>query len=146
MDHEWFTHQLEPDQQGWDWFSVQLDSGADLMLFQLRQAGGAIDPYSSGTYVAPDGRTTHLKRADFVLQPLVWWTSPRTKARYAIKWRVTVPTLHLFLECDAAIPAQELVAEDGSSPSYWEGAVTYTGTSNGVGYLEMTGYDKPMKL
>ena len=40
MDHEWFTHQLEANQQGWDWFSVQLESGAELMLFQLRHADG----------------------------------------------------------------------------------------------------------
>ncbi|MGH9657009.1 MAG: lipocalin-like domain-containing protein, partial [Bryobacteraceae bacterium] len=25
MDHEWFTHQLDSEQVGWDWFSVQLD-------------------------------------------------------------------------------------------------------------------------
>ena len=154
MDHEWFTHQLEPNQQGWDWFSVQLESGADLMLFQLRQAGGAIDPFSSGTHIAPDGRVTHLKRADFALQPIDWWTSPRTGTRYPVKWRIAVPSQHLALECRAAFPAQELVAEDGSSPTYWEGAVTYsgtapgipTGTTHGVGYLEMTGYDKPMRL
>ena len=41
---------------------------------------------------------------------------------------------------------QELVAEDASSPSYWEGAVTYRGTSRGAGYLEMTGYNKAMRL
>jgi len=146
MDHEWFTHQLEANQQGWDWFSVQLDSGADLMLFQLRRTGGDIDPFSSGTYIAPDGRTSHLQRADFELQPIDWWVSPRTHARYPVKWRITVPSLHLTLECAAAIPAQELVAEDAASPSYWEGAVTYSGTSAGVGYLEMTGYGKPMRL
>ncbi len=146
MDHEWFTHQLEPNQQGWDWFSAQLDSGADLMLFQLRQPGGVIDPFSSGTYIAPDGRVTHLKRADFELQPLDWWTSPRTHARYPIKWRMTVPSLHVMLECAAAIPAQELVAEDAASPNYWEGAVVYSGSARGVGYLEITGYDKPMRL
>jgi predicted secreted hydrolase len=146
MDHEWFTHQLEANQQGWDWFSVQLQSGAELMMFQLRQAGGAIDPFSSGTYVAPDGRATHLKRADFQLQPLEWWTSPRTRTKYPIKWRITVPSLRLTLECAAAIPNQELVGQGDKSPTYWEGAVTYSGTSSGVGYLEMTGYDKPMRL
>jgi predicted secreted hydrolase len=146
MDHEWFTHQLEPTQQGWDWFSIQLDSGADLMLFQLREMGGGVDPFSSGTYVAPDGRVTHLKRADFELQPLEWWTSPRTRARYPIKWRIAVPSLRLTLECSAAMRAQELVSDDASSPSYWEGAVTYSGAAPGVGYLEMTGYDKPMRL
>ena len=63
MDHEWFSHQLAPDQRGWDWFSVQLDNGTELMLFQLRRMDGTIDPYSSGTYIAKDGRSTHLKRA-----------------------------------------------------------------------------------
>jgi predicted secreted hydrolase len=146
MDHEWFTHQLETNQQGWDWFSAQLASGADLMLFQLRQTGGAIDPFSSGTYIAPDGRTTHLRRADFVLQPLEYWTSPRTHARYPIRWRIAIPSLNLTLECAAAIPKQELVSDDAASPSYWEGAVTYTGSARGVGYLEMTGYHKPVHL
>ena len=45
MDHEWFTHQLESAQVGWDWFSAQLDDGADVMLFQLRRRDGSIDPY-----------------------------------------------------------------------------------------------------
>ena len=146
MDHEWFTHQLEPNQQGWDWFSVQLESGAELMLFQLRNVDGGSDAYSSGTYIAPDGRATHLKREDFQLQPLDYWTSSKTRARYPIRWRITVPSLHLELECAAAMNNQELVAEDASSPSYWEGAVTYSGTSRGAGYLEMTGYNKAMRL
>src|SRR5581483_11612447 len=85
MDHEWFTHQLEPNQQGWDWFSVQLDDGSELMLFQLRTVGGGIDPYSSGTYVARDGRARHLTRQDFTLQPLEEWKSPKTGARYPIR-------------------------------------------------------------
>lgn len=146
MDHEWFTHQLEPNQRGWDWFSVQLASGADLMLFELRQSDGSTDPFSSGTYVALDGRATHLRRTDFSLQPLAYWTSPQTHTRYPIRWRATIPSLNLSLECAAAIPNQELVSSDASSPSYWEGAVTYGGASPGVGYLEMTGYDKPMRL
>src|SRR5260370_3967281 len=49
MDHEWFTHQLEAAQQGWDCVSVQLDTGADLMLFQLRHSDGGIAPFSAGT-------------------------------------------------------------------------------------------------
>ncbi|MEO8594037.1 MAG: lipocalin-like domain-containing protein [Candidatus Solibacter sp.] len=146
MDHEWFTHQLEPDQQGWDWFSAQLDSGAQLMLFQLRHPDGTVDPFSAGTYIAPGGKPTHLKRADFHLEPLEFWKSAKTGGRYPVRWRITVPSLHLQLECAAALPDQELVAEDGAMPSYWEGAVTYSGSARGVGYLEMTGYHKAMRL
>ncbi len=146
MDHEWFTHQLEPEQIGWDWFSVQLDNQTELMLFQLRLKDGSIDPYSSGTYVDPGGRATHLKRADFQVQPLEYWTSPATHARYPIRWRITIPRLRMSLESTAAIPDQELGAEDAASPAYWEGAVMYSGSAHGVGYLEMTGYAKPMRL
>ena len=44
MDHEFGTSFLEPEQIGWDWFSIQLDDGRDLMIFQLRRADGSIDP------------------------------------------------------------------------------------------------------
>jgi len=146
MDHEWFTHQLEAGQQGWDWFSAQLDSGAELMLFQLRHPDGTADAFSAGTYIAANGRATHLKSGDFQLQPLAWWKSSTTGGRYPIRWRITVPSLHLELECSAALENQELVAENESTPSYWEGAVSYAGSSRGVGYLEMTGYNRAMKL
>jgi predicted secreted hydrolase len=146
MDHEWFTHQLEPEQSGWDWFSAQFSEGTELMLFQLRHKDGSLDPYSSGTYIDRQGRPRHLRREEFILQPLAWWTSPETGARYPIRWRIEIPALRLSIECSAAVARQELAARDSASPSYWEGAVTYAGTSTGVGYLEMTGYQRPMRL
>jgi predicted secreted hydrolase len=145
MDHEWFSNQLAPNQRGWDWFSIQLDDRTELMLFQLRRMDGSIDPNSSGTFIARDGRASHLKLGAFELRPLEWWTSPKTGAKYPIRWRVAVPSLGIDLECAAAIPEQELPGE-GASPSYWEGAVVYKGSHTGVGYLEMTGYAAPMRL
>jgi predicted secreted hydrolase len=146
MDHEWFTEELDARQQGWDWFSVQLDNGTELMLFDLRRTDGGIDAHSAGTFIARDGRSTHLKRADFALEPLEYWSSPKTGARYPVKWRISVPGMAIALECAAALPNQELVPEDNIGPSYWEGAVTYSGTSPGVGYLEMTGYGKAVRF
>jgi predicted secreted hydrolase len=146
MDHEWFTNQLAPNQAGWDWFSVQLDNDTEFMLFQLRHLDGTIDPYSSGTYIDSNGHATHLSRGQFELQPLEYWTSPKTRARYPIRWRIAIPSLKLTLECAAALPDQELISEDAAGPTYWEGAVSYSGTAQGVGYLELTGYTKPMRL
>ena len=146
MDHEWFTHQLEENQRGWDWFSVQLDNSTELMLFQLRRMDGSIDPFSAGTFVAKDGRATHLKRSDFELTPENWWTSPKTGGRYPIGWRIRIPPLRLELHCAASISGQELASDEERTPSYWEGAVVYSGTLAGAGYLEMTGYAKPMRL
>jgi len=145
MDHEWFTQQLEGTQQGWDWFSAQMDNGGDLMLFQLRRRDGGVDAFSSGTYIDRQGRARHLGRGDFTLQPEEFWTSPKTKARYPVKWRIAIPSLGIEMRCTAALPNQELVAEHGG-PTYWEGAVSYAGSANGAGYLEMTGYDKPVGI
>jgi predicted secreted hydrolase len=136
MDHEWFTHQLDGGQAGWDWFSVQLDNNTELMLFQLRRKDGSIDPYSSGTYVDAAGKARHLEARDFRLIPLEKWT------RYPVHWRLEVPSLHVQLDCRAAVDAQELKG----GTNYWEGAVNYSGSARGVGYLEMTGYDKPVEF
>jgi predicted secreted hydrolase len=139
MDHEWFTGQLAPDQVGWDWFSVQLDNRTELMLFELRRTDGSIDPYSSGTYVDESGVPHHLRREQFSLEPQSYW------GKYPVAWRIRVPSLGVDLTCRAVIPNQELKGENGG-PSYWEGAVDYAGSATGVGYLEMTGYDRPVKL
>ena len=70
--------------------------------------------------------------------------SPKTKARYPVRWRVRIPSLALDLACEAALDGQEMAARDAAAPSYWEGAVRYSGSATGSGYLEMTGYDKPV--
>jgi predicted secreted hydrolase len=138
MDHEWFTEQLAADQVGWDWFSVQLDNNTELMLFELRRKDGSIDPYSSGTFVDARGVARHLRREDFSLEPLSWWK------KYPVEWRVRVPGLNVDLRSRAVLPDQELRAKNG--PNYWEGAVDYSGTQKGVGYVEMTGYEGAVKF
>ena len=155
MDHEFFTHQLERDQIGWDWFSIQLDDNTELMLFRIRRKDGSVDPFSAATFVDARGQTTHLRATDFSLTPAGGtWTSPVTKAAYPIHWKIAVPKLGLDLEMKTALPSQELTGgpSDGTlTPSYWEGSVTYDGTRegakiHGAGYLEMTGYDRPFEM
>ena len=145
MDHEWFTEQLAADQVGWDWFSVQLDDRTELMLFQLRHRDGSllashVDAYSSGTFIDGAGKARHLRREDFALEP------GAKHGKYPVEWRVRVPSLGIDLNCKAVLPDQELKSGSGGGTSYWEGAVDYSGTQRGVGYLEMTGYDKPVRL
>jgi predicted secreted hydrolase len=155
MDHEFFTHQLERDQIGWDWFSVQLDDDTELMLYRIRRKDGSVDPFSAATFVDASGKSTHLRAAEFSLQPVgATWTSPVTKATYPVQWKIAVPKLGLDLEVKTALPSQELVGGPGNgtlTPSYWEGAVTYDGARegakiHGAGYLEMTGYDRPFEM
>jgi predicted secreted hydrolase len=151
MDHEFFTHLLEPNQVGWDWMSIQLEDNTELMLFRIRRNDGSIDPYSSATFVDVSGAATQLERSDFVLEPAgASWASPATHARYPIEWKISVPKLALELHASTSLAPQELKAVSKITPSYWEGAITLTGYKashavRGVGYLEMTGYDHPLE-
>ncbi|HEX4274109.1 MAG TPA: lipocalin-like domain-containing protein [Bryobacteraceae bacterium] len=139
MDHEWFTEQLAPDEVGWDWFSIQLDDNTELMLYALRHTDGSIDPYSSGTFIDASGKARHLRREDFTLQPLSYWH------KYPVAWRIRVPALKIDLTSHAILQDQELHAKEGGN-TYWEGAVDYSGTQHGVGYIEMTGYEGRVRL
>jgi len=146
MDHEWFTNQLSEEQTGWDWFSAQLDNQTELMLFQLRRRDGSIDVHSAGTYVDRKGRAQHLSHGEFSLAPMNYWRSGRTGASYPVRWKIRVPSLGFELDVHPALENQELVSEEETGPTYWEGAVTYSGSAAGVGYLEMTGYDRRVQM
>lgn len=144
-DHEFSTSALSKGQVGWDWFSIQLDNETELMFFQLRRADGSIDPFSSGTWVSPQGETVHLSSDDFDLEVNRTWRSPESGAQYPSDWTVTIPTLDLVLEIRPYLADQEM----NVSYDYWEGAVqveaNVSGENiNGSGYVEMTGYAAPM--
>jgi predicted secreted hydrolase len=144
IDHEFFTGSMAANETGWDWLSVQLADGAELMLYRLRHKDGSIDPSSSGSYVDAGGISQFLSAGDFAMTPAAdTWTSPATKAAYPVRWHVSVPRLKLQLDVTTPLRSQELASRFGTS--YWEGAIDVVGTSDqsrlrGVGYLEMTGY------
>ena len=152
MDHEFSTDSLASGEVGWDWLSIQLNDNTELMLYRLRHKDGTTDPYSSGTYIDSEGRTRFLGVRDFTMQALdEVWKSPRSGARYPTAWRVTVPALTLDLQIGTPMQAQELAGKTRLSPSYWEGAVDVSGGRgaspiSGAGYLEMTGYDRPLEF
>ena len=152
MDHEFFTHQLDAGQIGWNWLSIQLADNTELMLYQFQRKDGSLDQYSSGTYVDARGKSVPLASSDFRLEAAgETWTSPATAATYPVAWRMEIPKLGLKLEARTRLPSQELSGASKLSPNYWEGAITIQGTRtgaalNGVGYLEMTGYDHPIEM
>ena len=144
MDHEFGTSFLEKEQQGWDWLSMQLSDGRDLMLYQLRRGDGSRDPRSSGTLVDAAGRTTHLAAGDFTLTPSGVTFRAASGATYPIRWSVQIPKAQIALDVTTPLDDQELSTE-GAGISYWEGLIDVKGTSGqaaitGRGYLEMTGY------
>ncbi|HET6409863.1 MAG TPA: lipocalin-like domain-containing protein [Chthoniobacteraceae bacterium] len=146
FDQEWATNQLTLQQVGWNWFSLHLADGTELMLYQMRLRDGSLDPNSSGTFIARDGIAQHLRRDDYKLTPTRWWTSDVTKARYPVAWQLRIPSLNIEAEVTTPLDKQEL---ELPPIAYWEGMIDFSGTRAGQpiygeGYMELTGYAGPL--
>lgn len=135
LDREWSSSALEADQEGWDWLSLQLDDGRDLMLYHLRKRGGGSHPMSAGVLVDPAGNAEPLKPTQFDLRATRRWQSDDGR-RYPVDWQVSLPAHGLDLTVTAVLDDQTM----DHTVRYWEGAVDVTGSVDGVGYLELSGY------
>ncbi len=116
LDREWSTSLLSGEQQGWDWFGLQFDSGAELMAFRLR-------------------------RADGKLTPVRYWRDS-SGVRWPVEWTVILRTPNGVqrLRVDAALDDQRM----DTLLTYWEGLVRVfdaDGRRVGTGYMELTGYE-----
>jgi predicted secreted hydrolase len=153
MDHEFGSAELGKDLVGWDWFCLQLDDQRELMLYHLRRTDGSADPASSGTLIDRDGHGHHLTVSEFTLEPISYWTSQTSHARYPQRWRLTIPSQQLSFELVPLMADQELSTTRSTQVTYWEGAIEATGSIQGraaraQGYMELTGYAEriPNKL
>ena len=136
LDREWSSQFLQPDQAGWDWFALHLDSGEKLMLFRLRARGGGGD-YRHGVLISADGRARTLDPSRIALLPMA--ETVVAGRALPLHWRVDLPEVGRSLELQALHPEQWL---DVDFP-YWEGVVLVRGDgagNSGRGYLELTGY------
>lgn len=142
MDKEFGSSQLMRAQVGWDWFSIQLDDGRDLMLYLVRRKDGTAD-YRNGTLVTRDGKPHYLEASKWSVYVTDTWTSPATKTMYPMRWFVELPVEGLCLDLVPEFPDQENCSRIEQSPSYWEGAVRVLGPGGkpaGRGYVELIGY------
>jgi predicted secreted hydrolase len=140
LDREWGSSALSKDQQGWDWFALQLSDGTDLMFYNLRRRDGTADEHSAGTWIDAAGRATHLHHDEVDIEVLDYWESEQGD-RYPAEWTISVPKLQLRIDVVPVLRNQELM----TTVRYWEGAVDVQGISgtevvSGRGYVELTGY------
>jgi predicted secreted hydrolase len=145
LDHEWSSEYLDKDSVGWDWIGVNLDDGAALMAFRIRGSQGETR-WAGGTLRSGDGKVQILQPADVEFQPARHWTSPRTRITYPIQWRVRTGSRQF--ELVPLLDDQENDTRLSTGSIYWEGAVRVFEHSRlaGRGYLELTGYGKPLRL
>ena len=132
LDREWSSQPLSEDQDGWDWISLNFETGEKLMGFQLRQRDGST--YTSASWIEPDGTLTAFDDGALEMTPLR--TAAVAGRDVPVEWRVELPARDLDVEIAALNPQSWMATRF----AYWEGPVRITGSHPGRGYLEMTGY------
>ena len=144
----WFDHQwgdfISVGGGGWDWFAINLADGTDLTLSLVRAADGSY-PLVYGTIV--DGRSRHLRAADFTVTPTGHWRSPRTGVDYPSGGSSSCPSEGLRIELAPSVLDQELDTRPSTGVIYWEGSQVVTASRRGQpvageGYVELTGYGR----
>jgi len=145
LDHEWSSEYLAPEAAGWDWIGLNLADGGALMAFRMRdKQGGTL--WAGGTLRAADGRVRVFAPGEIRVEPLRRWRSPRTQTEYPVALRVRAGEVEFELE--PMMDNQELDSRASTGTIYWEGAVTAKngGKVLGSGYLELTGYWRPLRM
>ena len=152
LDHEWSEDMLHPSAVGWDWIGMNLQDGAALTAFRLRDAqgrtlwaGGSFRAApQTGQARAPEVRV--FSPQELVFEPQRVWVSPATRASYPVAWHIRTPVGSFTVR--ALVDNQEL-AGGATQTIYWEGIselLDARGAAIGRGYLEMTGYAAPIRL
>ncbi len=142
MDKEFGSNQLGERQAGWDWFSLQLTDGREVMLYRLRDRSGATD-FARGTLVSASGAARYLAPDEWTVRATKTWKSETTGAEYPARWTVELPAEGLRLELLPELADQENRSRLVRDLHYWEGAVAVLGSEGaplGRGYVELVGY------
>lgn len=132
MDREWSSQPLDTDQTGWDWLSLHLSSGDKLMLYRLRQKDGSATPF--GNWIGASGETRMIGGQDIRMTPKA--TAEVAGRTLPVEWEIAIPSRSFAIRSKTLNPNAWM----GTGFAYWEGPISFGGTHEGVGYLEMTGY------
>lgn len=147
MDHEWSEALMHPEAQGWDWIGMNLQDGGALTAFRLRRADGST-LWAGGSLRAAGQANARIFGSDEIeFTAERFWTSPASGARYPVLWRLRTPAGTFRVR--PLLDNQELDSSGSTGAIYWEGLsdlLDAAGRAVGRGYLEMTGYAKPLRL
>jgi len=146
MDHEISSSQLDNDQAGWDWASLQLNDGREIMAYRMRKLDGGTDPFSQLAWVDAEGKVTQFTSAQFNWTAEKIWRSPKTGGEYPVQVKLTttdpVTNKPVTYTLKPFLLEQELSGALGGI-AYWEGAcrvLNEEGEDVGSAYLELAGY------
>jgi predicted secreted hydrolase len=147
FDHEFSSSQLGEGQVGWDWASIQLKDGREIMAYRMRRRDGSTDPFSTLAWINRSGQLRHYDAREFQWETLAQWKSPVTHAAYPTQVRIRAQDpatgMARAFVLKPRVANQELRGDIGGI-AYWEGSCRVeneAGEEIGNAYLELTGYD-----
>lgn len=145
LDHEWSSEPMAADATGWDWMGINLHDGGAVVAFRMRDRSGAA-LWAGGGHRVGDRSVRSFAPVEVHFDAQRQWRSPRTRIEYPVAMAVRAGDVEFTLE--PLIDDQEFDDRAGVGTIYWEGAVraAQAGREIGRGYLELTGYGKPLKL
>ena len=132
FDREWGSAILAQDQQGWDWFSLRLSADEALMIYRIRSSE---QDFVYGSLMHRNGDIDILD-ADNI--KLVSHINDTLDYPYAFDLQVDKSSIGLNVDLQVAVVNQQQIMRFGIE--YFEGMVTFTGSHDGEGFVEMTGY------
>lgn len=128
FDREWGSQFLAPDQRGWDWFSLRLDPNTALMVYRIRSH---IEDYIYGNLMYRNGRSQILSSDDIELISIT-----NADDTYPSVFKLIIVANDVDIE--VKIVNKKQINQFGIE--YFEGMATFTGSHQGEGFVEMTGY------
>ena len=140
MEHAWGELPLPGGPIASDRFTLHLDDQRELFCVRMHRADGTGSATTTGLLVSRTDPPVVLSSGDIGLDPLEYWTSPRTGARYPIRWMLRVPEHDVEMEL---IPYWE--DQEGLEwMPFWAGPVRLqraAGTKVGDGFMQLYGYE-----
>lgn len=143
----WFDHQwggFAKCYPAWDWFSLRLDDGSFVMLYNLKDPLLNDIPNQRGlTYVDPKGKAEWFYGEEAAnLTATRCWRSDLFGFKYPLDWTIDTPVGKYALQ--PYFDEQSMNVAPGEV-KYWEGIMRVregdiSGKQIGIGYMELAGY------
>jgi len=129
FDREWGSQMLAADQQGWDWFSLRLESDLALMVYRIRSDD---KDFIYASLMNENGDIETLTQDEVNLISL----KQKDDENYPNHFKIKIESHKI--DIDVKTINKDQIMRFGIE--YFEGMVSFSGSHQGKGFLEMTGY------
>lgn len=133
LDKEWGNHLIADRSLRWDSFNIHLEDGRALSITQYHNPQNL--RYISGLIAGNDGQKATISNDEVRIYPLEQ-NRLLNGRQLPLRWVIEIPKLHISL-------ITKTLNNELWLPFWipsWEGPIEVTGSHQGVGFMQLTGY------